>query len=398
MSTRSQAIALTPSTAGFSSTFPEEASLTKNHSALSSRIISLYQGNIGLLYIIASQLSGTCMNVSVKLLNELDPPVPTFEVCTSGAILTKTSHLYQIIFIRMAITWLFAVSVMYYTRVPNPITGPPGVRILLAFRGFSGFFGTSYRRVACCLLTSETGLFGIYYSLVYLSLSDAIVITFLVPTTTAIAGYLLLNESLSRREIVAGALSFVGVVLIARPEFLFGDHSNNTMPTDGHEVPVGEKGTPTQRLVAVGVALLGVVGATGALTSIRAIGHRAHSLHSVSFFSMWSCFVSVTGMIILRVPIIMPQNFLFAVLMLGIGVFGFLTQVFLTMGLQRETASRGSLGLYVQILFAAIAERWIFHTTPSYLSLLGTIIIMACAIYVAVSIPYYWVILILISE
>lgn len=258
---------------------------------------------------------------------------------------------------------------MYYTRVPNPITGPPGVRILLAFRGFSGFFG----------------LFGIYYSLVYLSLSDAIVITFLVPTTTAIAGYLLLNESLSRREIVAGALSFVGVVLIARPEFLFGDHSNNTMPTDGQEVPVGEKGTPTQRLVAVGVALLGVVGATGALTSIRAIGHRAHSLHSVSFFSMWSCFVSVTGMIILRVPIIMPQNFLFAVLMLGIGVFGFLTQVFLTMGLQRETASRGSLGLYVQILFAAIAERWIFHTTPSYLSLLGTIIIMACAIYVALN-------------
>jgi drug/metabolite transporter (DMT)-like permease len=48
------------------------------------------------------------------------------------------------------------------------------------------------------------GLFGIYYSLVYLSLSDAIVITFLVPTTTAIAGYLLLGESLSRREMLAG--------------------------------------------------------------------------------------------------------------------------------------------------------------------------------------------------
>ena len=141
------------------------------------------------------------------------------------------------------------------------------------------------------------GLFGVYYSLIYLSLSDAIVITFLVPTTTAIAGYLLLGESLSRREILAGGaflilygpgpnldllvFSFFGVVLIARPEFLFGRHSNNTVPIDGHDVPLSEKGSPAQRLVAVGhvdltnllvsrtdsfrsVALVGVLGGTGA--------------------------------------------------------------------------------------------------------------------------------------
>lgn len=82
----------------------------------------------------------------------------------------------------------------------------------------------------------------------------------------------------------------------------------------------------------------------------------------------------------------MLQSFAFVILMLSLGIFGFITQIFLTMGLQRETASRGALGLYVQILFAAVAERWIFHTTPSYLSLLGTVIILACAIYVAVRI------------
>jgi drug/metabolite transporter (DMT)-like permease len=56
---------------------------------------------------------------------------------------------------------------------------------------------------------NSAGLFGVYYSLIYLSLSDAIVITFLVPTTTAIAGYLLLGESLSRREILAGGAFLV---------------------------------------------------------------------------------------------------------------------------------------------------------------------------------------------
>jgi hypothetical protein len=67
------------------------------------------------------------MNVTVKLLNELDPPVPTFEI----------------IFIRMSITWLFSFIVMYNTRVPHAVFGPPGVRHLLAIRGFSGFFGMS---------------------------------------------------------------------------------------------------------------------------------------------------------------------------------------------------------------------------------------------------------------
>lgn len=78
-------------------------------------------------------------------------------------------------------------------------------------------------------------------------------------------------------------LSFFGVVLIARPEFLFGQNSNSTVLVDGHEAPSAEKGTPTQRLIAVGcvhptsvltlpnllhsVALLGVLGGTGARTS-----------------------------------------------------------------------------------------------------------------------------------
>jgi drug/metabolite transporter (DMT)-like permease len=95
-------------------------------------------------------------------------------------------------------------------------------------------------------------------------------------------------------------------------------------------------------------------------------------------------------MIFLRIEIVYPMTLTFAILMLGIGFFGFFTQVFLTLGLQRETASRGSLGIYVQIIFAAIAERIIFHGSPSYLSVIGTIIILVCALYVAVSNHFYY--------
>ena len=48
------------------------------------------------------------------------------------------------------------------------------------------------------------GLFGVYYSLQYLSLSDAIVLTFLAPMCTAMAGALFLGENFPRREAFAG--------------------------------------------------------------------------------------------------------------------------------------------------------------------------------------------------
>jgi hypothetical protein len=54
------------------------------------------------------------------------------------------------------------------------------------------------------------------------------------------------------------------------------------------------------------------------------------------------------------------------------------------MGYQRETAARGSMGQYVQLLFAGILEYAFFGTVPSTLSLIGATIIMASAIYVMV--------------
>jgi drug/metabolite transporter (DMT)-like permease len=49
------------------------------------------------------------------------------------------------------------------------------------------------------------GIFGVYYSLQYLSLSDSIVLTFLSPLSTAIAGALVLNEKFKKGESLAGS-------------------------------------------------------------------------------------------------------------------------------------------------------------------------------------------------
>ena len=55
-----------------------------------------------------------------------------------------------------------------------------------------------------------------------------------------------------------------------------------------------------------------------------------------------------------------------------------------TMGLQRETASRGTLAIYSRIIFATMFERILFHTVPSYFSAVGTLMIIVSALYIVV--------------
>ncbi|KAH8105246.1 EamA-like transporter family-domain-containing protein [Cristinia sonorae] len=339
---------------------PSPMSTTRPPRPLAGRVRKVYRAaadtvanNVGMLLIAASQGFFSLMNVSVKKLNSIDPPVPAFEL----------------IWVRMTITWLCCISYMLVMKVPDPFLGPKAVRWLLVLRGFVGFFG----------------LFGVYYSLQYLSLSDATVLTFLAPMCTIVTGAIFLKEVITWKQAAAGLCSLFGVVLIARPQSIFGSASlEDVIPLDesaGDMMAV----TPAQRLTAVGVALIGVLGATGAYTTIRAIGKQAHPMHNLVSFSTQCVIVSTIAMIIMKTPVVIPTRLDWVLMLIMIGIFGFCAQILLTMGLQRETAGRGTMAVYVQIVFATTFEQVFFHTTPSVLSVIGTIIIMGSAIYVAVT-------------
>ncbi|RDX50712.1 DUF6-domain-containing protein [Lentinus brumalis] len=328
----------------------ERNRLAGPYRSFARRFEEVFRSNTGLLLISLSQGFTSLMGVFVKKLNELNPPVPPLEL----------------IWVRMVMTWIVCVLYMTMTGVPDPILGPKGIRTLLAFRGLAGF----------------VGLFGTYYALQYLSLSDATVLSFLTPMATAITGALLLKEDLTINQVLASVFSFVGVVLIARPVFLFG--------SDTHDVSTGDDSaarvvTATQRLGAVGVALLGVVGLTSAYTTIRAIGKRAHPMHNLGAFSLFCVLMAPIAMIVARTPVIVPDNLSCLLMILAVSACGFAAQMTMTTGLQRETAGRGTMAIYAQVIFALVFERIFFHTTPPPLSILGTVIILSSAIYVALS-------------
>lgn len=143
--------------------------------------------------------------------------------------------------------------------------------------------------------------------------------------------------------------------------------------------------TAAQRLIAIGVALVGVLGAASAYTTIRWIGKRAHPLTSVNYFAAWTTFVAT--MVLLFVPGMdfkLPSGLRQWSYLIFLGICGFVMQILLTAGLAYERSSRATNMVYTQMLFALAFDKLVFDTTPGTISILGSSLILGSALYIAV--------------
>ncbi|KAK2736009.1 hypothetical protein FQN57_000902 [Myotisia sp. PD_48] len=362
------------------------AKLASTPFSLRQKFTDAWQQGKGMAMVMLSQLFGASMNVMTRVL-ELDGP--------HGPAM----HPFQILFVRMGSTVLCSAIYMWYTKVPYPL-GAPGVRLLLVARGTTGFVG-----VAC-----------LYYSLMYLPLSEATALTFLAPIFTCYAcSFVIPGETFTRKQQLAGLISFLGVLLISKPFSIFSGSSSPSASPEGdmmyngtalqtsisRNVSSGADASPDpdfeHHLMAVGIALVGVLGATSAYTCIRKIGKRAHPLVSVNYFGMFSTLVSFLGLVISpSINFRLPSNATEILLFTGLGVCGFLLQFLLTAGLSyvppprgnEKASSHGSRAtsmVYLQMLFALFYDKVVWNSTPSVTSLTGSGIILGCALYVALA-------------
>ncbi|KAL3599897.1 hypothetical protein FPOAC2_04125 [Fusarium poae] len=350
------AVSPSPSTSSFTSSIETSES---DFTSLWEKLQDVYSRNIGLFYVLLAQLFASIMSMTTRLL--------------STGFETKF-HALQIIFVRMLATALIGSFYMWREKVPDFPFGPREVRGLLVLRGMAG----------------SVGLFGLYYSLSYLDVSDATVITFLVPTLTAFIAWVALREPFTVNEASAGLIAFTGVLFVARPSFIFpyndsflsGSSSDNEGAAKG--ILSAVKATPHERTIAICCSIFGSIAAATAYSTIRVIGKRAHSLVSVNYFAVLatvSSFLIITIHPDLQFEI--PKSLAEWAILLSIGVSGFLFQVLLTEGLQREKAGRATNLIYVQLVYAVIIDRVIWGTTPPPASFIGSGLIIGSAIWVA---------------
>lgn len=307
--------------------------------------------SFGLFILFLSQLFNTVMITTCKLLiidKDFETPI----------------HPLQILFVRMAITYVCCILYMVVTRsVPDAPFGKPEIRKWLFLRGTVGFMG----------------VFGMYFSLLYLSVSDAVAITFLIPLVTAFLAWMILRERYTILEAICSLISLGGVVLIAKPNFIFGAEADKeTDPND-----MNESSSTEQRVLATIVGLIGVLGASSVYIILRKIGNLAHPLISVSYFALSTVIVTTTAIsVIPSISFTIPQNSYQWTLFIIIGIAGFLYQFALTAGVQRVKASKASLVIYTQMIFAILGDLIILHHLPSFLSILGIVIIIGSTLVV----------------
>ncbi|KAJ5772878.1 Drug/metabolite transporter [Penicillium paradoxum] len=329
--------------------------------------------NKGMGLVLLAQMFAASMNVMTQVLE-----------------IHSAMHPFQILFARMSITAVASYLYMYWASTPHPLGTRP-VRGLLMLRAVCGF----------------TGVYGLYYSVQYLPLSEATVITFLAPIMTCYACSLLIpGETFSRKQQLAALVSLAGVVLIARPFSKREPHTAIATPTAAATWMLGLSAsgadeTPSDtdsyhHVMATIVAFVGVLGAAGAYTSIRMIGRRAHPLVSVTYFSSVTTVISFVAMAVVpSVPFRLPNTAVEWSLLTGLGVCGFLLQFLLTAGLSYvppasvsngkpvSQGSRATSMVYTQMLFAVFYDKVVWGSTLSPISWVGSGVILACAVYVA---------------
>ena len=184
------------------------------------------------------------------------------------------------------------------------------------------------------LLRGGTGilaLFCFFESIANLPLAAATVLRYTYPTFTALTAWFWLREPLRRSIMAAIALGWLGITLVARPDWLSSGASSLTP-------------------LPVAIAVFGAVMAAVSFVTVRDASKTDHKVVIILYFQAIS--------ILFMLPFVIrdgiwptPTQWL---LLLCVGGLTQLGQVWLTEGLGSIPAARATAINYVQVLFSAI--------------------------------------------
>jgi drug/metabolite transporter (DMT)-like permease len=279
-----------------------------------------YSMPIGMRYMILSALGFALMAACVKKVSLLG--IPVLEIVAARALVS-----------------LF-LSYLDVKRKGIALLG--NNRRLLLLRGVVG----------------ALALVCVYYSVTHMPLAEATVLQYLHPIFTAVLAIFFLKEKLHLSLMLSIAFSFVGLLLVARPDWIFG-----------------ETGADIEAF-ALTAAVLGAFGSGVAYVIVRKLSQTEDPSVIVFYFPMVALPFSL---------FLLGDNFVIPTLeacflLILVGIFTQVGQVGLTKSMQTEPAGRATAFSYLQVVFSALLGWSLFDEVPDIWVWLGAGAIMIGAI------------------
>ncbi|XP_072481711.1 solute carrier family 35 member G1 [Notamacropus eugenii] len=255
-------------------------------------------------------------------------------------------HSSEISAFRCVFQMLFVLPFMVYKK--TGFWGPKGKRIFLLLRGVFG----------------STAMILLYYAFQLMPIADATVITFTTPVFTSLFAWIYLKEKYSLWDLFFTLFAIAGVVLIARPPFLFGYNTAGIEENHSHHL----RGA----LAAVGGAMCAAL----TLVILRKVGKSVHYLLNIWYYVVIGLVESVIVLAVLG-DWRLPHCGLDRLFLVLIGLFGLGGQIFLTKAVQVEKAGPVAIMRTMDVVFAFLLQIIFLHKIPTWWTVSGTLCVVA---------------------
>ncbi|MDY2840709.1 MAG: DMT family transporter [Treponema sp.] len=235
------------------------------------------------------------------------------------------------------VTAMFSVMAEAKRKGKESVAIPKGALIFLCLRSITG----------CA------GIFGNFYAIDRLVLSDAAILNKMAPFFAILFSFILLKEKIRTVPLIAIIVAFLGSMLVIKPTFDF-----------------------SQMIPSLSGFLSGV-GAGFAYACVRKLSTmKCNGKVVVLFFSGFTMLISAPYLV-LRFNPMTWQQLLF---LIGAGVCGAGGQFSITAAYFHAPAREISIYDYSQIIFSTLLGLIFFGQLPDILSLIGYIVIVAMAV------------------
>lgn len=247
---------------------------------------------------------------------------------------------FELVFWRSIFMCVGTMAMLAWRKV-NPM-GKPGQQLILWLRGIAGFGFMG----------------GYYYSIKYLPLSDAVVITYTSPVITAIVAAIILGEAWERIDAAGSLLCMTGVVMVSKPSFIMQFFGAKAEPL------------PLQGVLgAVCAALL-----SSSVYILLRYGKDLDPIVSTNYFAVAGIIISPIFCVLFGETWLNPVGAEWPMLFLlaGLSIVG---QALMNIGLALESAGKATAMNYVQVVFAYLFQVGLLNEPSDTLSIIGSCLI-----------------------